>query len=131
MVLELLQGSAGNAGCEIWLLMGSPYTSDLIYHELFLDLAAKYRNFHYRQAISREPGPDGSRGIYVDVLIEREIDRLGPLLADERTLLYLCGLTGMQDNVFGRLQSLGLLDAYAEEARRHLRPTARCMVEVY
>lgn len=131
MVLELLSGQAGNSGCEIWLLMGSPYTSDLIYHEFFLELAGRYRNFHYRQAISREPAPDGSRGIYVDVLIERELDRLGPLLADERTLLYLCGLTGMQRSVFERLDSLGLLEPYAEASRRHLRPTERCMVEVY
>jgi ferredoxin--NADP+ reductase len=147
MVLELLKGPAGNAGCEIWLLMGSPYTTDLLYHEQFLDLAAKYDNFHYRQAISREPQRDGSRGIYVDALIERELDRLGPLLADDRTVLYLCGLIGLQQNVFRRLAGLGLLESYAvdskgvlgpdpaewspEDFRRALKPTERCMIEVY
>ena len=147
MVLELLKGPAGNAGCEIWLLMGSPYTTDLLYHEQFLDLAAKYENFHYRQAISREPQPDGSRGIYVDALIERELDRIGTLLADDHTVLYLCGLIGLQQNVFRRLAGLGLLESYAvdskgvlgpdpaewspEDFRRALKPTERCMIEVY
>jgi len=147
MVLELLRGAAGNAGSEIWLLMGSPYTTDLLYHELFLELEAQYDNLHYRQAISREPGPDGAGGIYVDALIEREFDRLGPLLADSRTVLYLCGLTGLQLNVYRRLAALGLLGAYAvdekgllgpdpgtwdsRDVRRALRATERCMIEVY
>jgi len=147
MVLELLKGPAGNAGCEIWLLMGSPYTTDLLYHELFLELAEEYENFHYRQAISREPRPDGGRGIYVDAVIEHELDRLGPLLADDHTVLYLCGLIGLQISVFRRLAGLGLLDPYAvdgkgllgadtadwapEDIRRALRPTERCMIEVY
>ena len=147
MVLELLKGPAGNAGCEIWLLMGSPYTSDLIYHEELLELAETYENFHYRQAISREPQPDGTRGIYVDALVEREIDRLGPVLADDHTVLYLCGLIGLQINMFRRLAGLGLLEPYAvdakgalgsdpadwgaDEIRRALKPTDRCMVEVY
>ena len=147
MVLELLKGPAGNAGCEIWLLMGSPYTTDLLYHELFVDLASQYSNFHYRQALSREPGPDGSRGSYVDALLEREGARFGPLLADPHTVLYLCGLAGMQFNVYRRLAALGLLEDYAvdqkgllgpdpkdweaREMRRALRPTERCMIEVY
>ena len=147
MVQELLRGPAGNAGCEIWLLMGSPYTTDLIYHEHFLDLAQRYENFHYRQAISREPGPDGAPGIYVDALIAREVERLGPLLAGERTVLYLCGLAGMQHSVFRRLALLGLLEAYAtaepgvlgadpaqwpaRDMKRALKATESCMIEVY
>jgi len=147
MVLELLRGSAGNAGCEIWLFMGSPYTTDLIYHELFLDLASRYSNFHYRQAISREPGPEGTPGIYVDTLFERELDRVGPLLAGERTVLYLCGLIGMQYSVFRRLAMLGLLEGYAtvepgvvgpnpadwtpRDMKRGVKPTESCMIEVY
>lgn len=147
MLLELLANADCSAKNEIWLLMGSPYTTDLIYHEQFLELAAKHGNFHYRQAISREPGADGSRGVYVDALIERERDRLGPLLADVHTVLYLCGLVGLQVNVFRRLAALGLLDAYARdtkdalgpdpagwdarEIKRALKPTERCMIEVY
>lgn len=149
MLLEILANAACDTENEVWLLMGSPYTTDLIYHEQFLELAAKHGNFHYRQAISREPAPggEGTRGRYVDELIENELDRLGPLLADEHTVLYLCGLIGLQFNVYRRLAKLGLLDAYAadgkgllgkdprewatKDMRKALRPTERCMIEVY
>lgn len=147
MVQELLRSKAGNAGCEIWLLMGAPYTTDLLYHELFLELAERYDNFHYRQAISREPQGGGPRGIYVDALLESEIGRLGPLLADEHTVLYLCGLIGLQHGVFRRLAALDLLAAFArdhkgllgadpadwstDQMHRALKPTERCMIEVY
>ena len=100
-----------------------------------------------RQAISREPGPGGTPGIYVDALFERELDRIGPLLAGGRTVLYLCGLIGMQYSVFRRLAMLGLLDGYAtiepgalgsdpaqwapRDMKRAIKPTESCMIEVY
>jgi sulfite reductase alpha subunit-like flavoprotein len=147
MVLELLRGSAAPERNEIWLLMGSPYTTDLLYHELFLELAQEFPNFHYLQALSREPRPDGSRGSYVDALLKQHRERLGPVLADGRTVLYLCGLIGLQFNVFQRLATLGLLGGYAvvggqladrdlkawtpQDMKRSVKPTERCMIEVY
>jgi hypothetical protein len=99
------------------------------------------------QAISREPQAGGDRGIYVDALIERERERLVPLLADPRTVLYLCGLIGMQFSVFRRLALFDLLAGFATVAhgsldpdplqwaardmKQALRPTERCMIEVY
>jgi ferredoxin--NADP+ reductase len=147
MVLELLHRRDHAADSEIWLLMGAPYTTDLLYHEQFLQLAEEHQNFHYLWALSREPRPDGARGTYADELIEMHQDRLGPVLADERTVLYLCGLTGLPFNVYRRMASLGLLDGYVVDAkdelsqdpsdwtpddvRRALKPTERCMIEVY
>lgn len=147
MVLELLDGPARNADYEIWLLMGAPYTTDLLYHEQFLELAREHENFHYLQALSREPRPDGARGTYVDELVALHQDRLGPVLADSRTVLYLCGLLGLPFNFYRRLASLGLLGGYAVDARnalpahpdqwtqadvrQALKPTERCMIEVY
>jgi ferredoxin--NADP+ reductase len=147
MVLELLKGPASEADVEIWLLMGAPYTTDLLYHEQFLSLAAEHENFHYLQALSREPRADGARGTYVDELISLHENRLGHVLADKRTVLYLCGLLGLPFNVFRRLAGLGLLEGYAVDAkgklaadpgewapadvRRALRPTERCLIEVY
>jgi ferredoxin--NADP+ reductase len=146
MLLELLRGES-RVDSEIWLLMGSPYTSDLLYHELFLELEREHGNFHYLQAISREPDDGAGRGVYVDALLERHCDHLAPLLADSRTVLYLCGLVGMQFNVFRRLATLGLLEGYAvakrgslgadpaawtgQEMKHALRATDRCMIEVY
>ena len=73
--------------------MGSPYTSDLLYDDLFTRVRARSTtNFHYHTAISRERRPDGSRGIYVDRLIEDRMDVFRPLLESPRTLVYVCGL---------------------------------------
>ncbi len=147
MVLELLERGKGNRDTEIWLLMGAPYTTDLLYHEQFLELAREHENFHYLQALSREPRSDGARGTYVDELIATHQDRLGPVLADEHTVLYLCGLLGLPFNVYRRLAMLDLLEGYVLDAKRRLgddpsewtrddvrhalKPTARCMIEVY
>lgn len=147
MVMQLLEGQAEPVRSQIYLLMGSPYTSDLLYHDLFLRFEREYENFEYLQAISREPRADGSRGIYVDALLEMHRDQLGPLLDDPRTLVYMCGLEGMEIGVYRRLATLGLLDGYAKQSdtvrdlppadwkathlRRDIKPTARCMVEVY
>ena len=147
MVLELLNRWDHSANSEIWLLMGAPYTTDLLYHEQFLELANEHKNFHYLQALSREPRADGARGTYVDELIETHRDRLGPVFADEHTVLYLCGLMGLPFNIYRRLAKLDLLDGYVLDAKNELsadpsewtpddvkhalKPTERCMIEVY
>ena len=148
MVMQLLNGPGGPTRRDVWLLAGAPYTSDLIYHELFLEFDREFENFHYLQAISREPRtPGAKRGIYVDALLVEELDRLGPLLERPGTLLYLCGVAGMQFGIYRRLATLGLLDGYAApksgvcdgspaewtnvQMRRGLRATPRCMIEVY
>ena len=118
MVLELLERGKGNQDTDIWLLMGAPYTTDLLYHEQFLELARENENFHYLQALSREPRADGARGTYVDELIEMHQNRLGPVLADESTVLYLCGLLGLPFNVYRRLAKLGLLDGFTASTHR-------------
>jgi ferredoxin--NADP+ reductase len=127
--------------------MGAPYTSDLLYHEQLLQLQREFDNFNYVCAISREPHAESQRGIYVDRLFQLQRERLAPLLAAPHTLLYLCGLAGMQFGVFRQLRSLGLLDGYAtpaaalcarsvadwsDQAMRHaVKPNERCMLEVY
>ncbi len=148
MVLQLLKGPAGPTRRDIWLLAGAPYTSDLLYHELFLEIEREFDNFHYLQAVSREPHAPGElRGIYVDRLLVSHLERLGPVLERPSTLLYLCGIAGMQFSIYRRLALLGLLDGYAvpksdicvtspadwtsTQMRRGLRATARCMIEVY
>ena len=147
MVMGLLEGQAQPIRSKIYLLMGSPYTSDLLYHDLFLRLESQYENFHYLQAISREPRPNGDRGIYVDALVEEHRDQLGPVLENPHTLMYLCGLAGMEFGMYRRLAQLGLLDGYATltdaldavpvgewttaQMRKHIKPNPRCMLEVY
>lgn len=147
MVQELLTGPRAVPESQIHLVMGSPYTTDLLYDDLFCKMQKEHRNFHYSTAISRESRPDGRPGFYVDRLIDERIDEFAPLLANPRTLIYICGLLGMQIGIFsvlaahelwepyliakGELSSIAPADWRPEMIKRHARPTRRCMIEVY
>jgi ferredoxin--NADP+ reductase len=126
MLLELLTGPAGPSQSRIDLVMGAPYTTDLLYDDLLTDLAARFSNFHYHTAISREASP-----MYVNDLIDRRMDYFESLIGSERTLLYLCGLEGMDSGVFDVLTRHDLVDGYATERSGKLKPTSRTMLEVY
>jgi ferredoxin--NADP+ reductase len=147
MVLELLKNPKGPCPSEIHLVMGSPYTTDLMYDDLFRSLAREHHNFHYHVAISREMRQDGRKGLYVHHMIDERIDHFGMLLRSPRTLIYICGLLGMQTGLFQVLACQGLGESYMtvkpelanvdprdwkpEQIKRYIKQTHRCMVEVY
>ena len=147
MLLELLDGPEGPASSQIHLIMGAPYTTDLLYDDLFNRLASEHDNFHYHTAISRERQADGRPGLYVHHLLSQRFDEFSPLLRDTRTVIYICGLAGMQCGVFQTLAQNGLGDSYfslksqlagqhpddwdLRKLRRAVRCRERCMVEVY
>jgi ferredoxin--NADP+ reductase len=146
MLLELLENPAGSCESQIHLVMGAPYTTDLLYHDLLLRLAEKHENFHYHTAISREDAGDGG-GRYVDGLLNEDMRTFGDLLENRRTLIYLCGLDGMRIGLYRTLAAHVLSGGYltvdpalAEVApdvwsvadmKTRVRPTPRCMIEVY
>ena len=102
--------------------------------------------------IGASGAPDWSRplfptGGYVDRLIDEQLDVFGPLLESPRTLIYMCGLLGMDWGVYRALVGAGLAEPYiklgdeiagldprewtSKLVKRHIRPTARSMVECY
>jgi ferredoxin--NADP+ reductase len=147
MIMELLVRPDEPSSSQIHLIMGTPYTTDLIYDDLFVRLAAEHENFHYHTAISRETQADGRPGLYVHHLLDQRIDEFAPLLSDPRTIVYICGLAGMQSGIFQALARHGVADGYftakspladtnpddwdLQKVRRAVRCTERCMVEVY
>ena len=147
MAMELLNNPRGKCRSQIHLVMGSPYTSDLMYDDLFRRLQSEHSNFHYHTAISRESRPDGRKGLYVDRLIDEQMTTFGPLLENPRTLIYVCGLMGLQTGLFKVLARHGVGDQYMtikpelagvnpkewqdDKIKRYIRPTRRCMLEVY
>jgi ferredoxin--NADP+ reductase len=147
MIMELLQARTGPVGSRIHLIAGSPYTTDLLYHREFLALQEAHDNFHYHTAISRESPDSRQRGRYVHHVLEDDMDTFGPVLADDRTLLYLCGIAGMEAGVFAVMDRHGLGQSYfTRKSRRSgtvdscedtplmhqaVRTSARCMLEVY
>lgn len=92
-------------GCEsrITLIMGAPYATDLLYHDMFLAAAAKHLNFTYLTAISREKQQDGHDRMYVQDRLETNRDQLLPQVAGERNLIYICGVAGMELGIFQQL----------------------------
>ncbi len=145
MVMDLL---ARGCASRIALIMGSAYSTDLLYHDDLLNLAKRHENFRYMTAISREPLPDGRKGLYVHERLNADRDLFKPLLESQRTLIYMCGIAGME---LGVMQSLGGMlqgEALAQYLRidaaagppaaweramlnRSLHPTRRMFLEVY
>ncbi|MCZ6459102.1 MAG: hypothetical protein O6766_07030 [Gammaproteobacteria bacterium] len=147
MLLELLEAQAGPTSSRIDLIMGTPYTTDLLYDELFQQLAEKHANFHYHTAISRELQTTGERGLYVDGLIDRQIEYFADLIGNARTIVYVCGLDGMRYGLFRTLIKHDLAEDYLvvnaslqsrpvsewsdRELKKGVKPTSRCLLEVY
>lgn len=134
---------------EVHLVMGAPYRSDLLYDDFFEAMDEANPNFFYHRVISREIPAEGTafnKG-YVHHYLDHAVDLHEGLLKRDSTLIYLCGLSGMQTGVFQTLASKGLGEAYlkikddlastppeewnAKDIRRFVRPSRRCMLEVY
>lgn len=146
MLMDLL-----SSGCKsrVTLIMGSPYATDLLYHDFFLQQQQDHENFTYISALSRQPQDDGKPAMYVQQRLATERDRLLPLLAGDRTLIYICGIAGMELGIFkevARLLSGEHLEQYlqVEPAARadidnwtrrmihkEVKPTRRVFMEVY
>ncbi len=141
MVMELLEHPDGPCDSEIHLVVGVPYGTDLMYDDMFCALAEKHSNFHYHTVISR---PELGRRMYVDQYIVETTDPFHRVLASDRSLLYICGIEGMQVGIYRLLGRLGVAGDYLKlpedgidletaetTAVRRVKPADRCMVEVY
>ena len=147
MLLDLL---ASGATRPIVLIAGVAYATDMLYHDLFERLAREHANFHYLTAVSREIQPDGQGGpMYVHRRLETHADLLLPILRQASTLLYVCGITGMEVGVFQQMASQlspAELEPYVsidgetmhhveawnrQMIHREIKPTGRVMMEVY
>lgn len=146
MVLDLLRARVPG---RVVLVMGSPYATDLIYHDEFTRLAGEHPNFVYLTAVSRHEQPDGKPRMYVQERLRHSADLLGGLLASPRALVYVCGLTGMELGIFQEMartlppevlaQYLDIdPDVAADPAswerrmiHRQVRPSRRIFLEVY
>lgn len=143
MIMELFEKGITN---EVVLVFGCPYRTDLIYPKYFNGMDKQHKNFHYIKMISREDRrPDGSK-YYVQTSIEDRADILSPILAKDNTLVYLCGMKGMETGIYHNLAKQGFLqylrlkgelaekdpnDWTWEEAKSLIKPSDRTFEEVY
>lgn len=145
MILELLNL---NADSSITLVMGAPYATDLLYHDELTELAAKHSNFTYLTAISREEHqPDGK--LYVQGRLATHADHFAPILASDRTLIYVCGIAGMELGILQELarqlsgeqleqylkceaDALSDIDSWDRRMiHKQVKPSRRVLLEVY
>ncbi len=143
MIIELLE--SGFKG-QVALVFGCPYRTDVIYPKFFTEMAEKYDNFHYIKMISREDRrADGSK-YYVQTAIEDRAETLDPILSQDNTLIYLCGMKGMETGIYHNLAKKGFMDYLLlkdgledkapadwswEEAKNLVKPSSRTFEEVY
>lgn len=107
MVLDLMRSGMKN---DVVLAFGCPYRTDLLYKRLFDEVAERHKNFHYLKSVSREdPRPDGTKPYVQYALIDQKA-LLYPILEKDNTLIYVCGLKGMETGIFQILGMLGLFD---------------------
>ena len=149
MVKDLFDGPGGATTSDVHLVMGVPYSSDLLYDDYFRELDKKHKNFHYHVVISREilAEEDRLHRGYVHHYLDKQVQLHQDMLPRDRTLVYMCGLAGMQTGVFQCMARLGIGDGFlkvkedlqgvdpaewdASMIKRSVRPTHRCMLEVY
>lgn len=131
------------------LLMGVPYATDLLYESEWQALASKRPGFMYLPTLSRQAQQiDAGGPMYVDQRLVTHREQLASMLASERTLIYICGIAGMELSVLQRMATVlpaGVRDQYMHVEpgagepggwtrrmlHREVKITRRVMLEVY
>lgn len=107
MIMDLMEI---NAKSKIAMIFGSPFRTDILYGDYFRALASSNENFHYLTSISREnPRADGTKH-YVQYQLIDNRELLEPILRQDNTLIYVCGLKGMETGIYQILAQQGLWD---------------------
>jgi len=142
MVLDLLQAGVKS---RIHLIVGVPYRTDYMYHDLFTGPAQDLPGFRYRPVVSREERRLDGFKRYVHHEIGED-EELQETLRQPNTLIYVCGIKNMEGAIYRELLSAGLdgyinlrkppegkqpLEYSREEFQRHVRPGPRMFLEVY
>lgn len=127
------------------LLVGVPYRTDYMYHDLFTQAEREMSGFRYRPVVSREARRQNGFKRYVHHEIA-ENEALRETLAQPNTLIYVCGIKDMEWSIYRELLQAGFddyltlrnppegkqpLDYTPEEFKRHVRPGPRMFLEVY
>lgn len=143
----MLGDLAHTPGVRTALVMGAPYHTDLLYDDDLRARAERDPDFRYAPVLSRETNPNAAHG-YVQDLLAGD-DALLDMLRNGRTLVYICGIAGMELGIF-RAMADALDEATLAEyltidpeirdepagwtrrmIPRKIKPTPRVFLEVY
>ena len=143
MIMELFEKGMVN---QVVLVFGCPYRTDIIYPAYFSEMESEHENFHYIKMISREDRRDDGSKFYVQTAIDDRSDILSPILSKQNTLIYLCGMKGMEKGIYKNLATKGFMDYLVlkgnlsdrdpnswswEELKKMVKPSDRTFEEVY
>lgn len=127
------QGAEG----EVFLFFGVQYRDVLLYHDEF-ESYRRCKNFSYFTAISREDKnpfsnevPTRGNKMYVQAKMYERRGDLIRVLKKPDSLLYLCGLKGMESGIFQMLEGLGREILPSGSFVEKLKAEQRVKVEVY
>lgn len=100
MIMELFENGFQN---QCILIFGCSYRTDLLYADYFEEMEKKHEGFHYIKSISREERrKDGSK-YYVQTMLDEKNELFTPVLSQDNTLIYLCGMKGMESGIYKEL----------------------------
>jgi ferredoxin--NADP+ reductase len=138
MLKELVDQGITN---PIQLILGVPYNTDVLYGDFFEKMDEEHDNFDFQTAISRQQTTSDGEKMYVQRRMFESRDVYEPLLNDDDTLVYICGLKGMETGIYKAILQMGaneLLTGVDETADpddvdpSNLKPNKeRTRVEVY
>jgi len=104
---------AGYKG-KAWLFFGVQHDDLVLYHDEFRDIKEKHPNFECTYAISRDEQnpvpeivPTRQNRMYVQVKMHLEREGLKEVFSKPNSMLYLCGLKGMEEGIFSVMDALG------------------------
>ena len=114
--LQRLFKHTPNFQSPVFLLFGVKTRAELLYNEEFITYTQP--NFLYLKALSREMKNAAGGRYYVNDLIQEHAAKLWPAISDDRAIIYLCGLKGMEEGVSRAINALavshGLPENYYE-----------------
>ena len=127
---------AGYSG-RVWLYFGVQY-QDVVLYDAEFESYRKHRNFFYVKAISREEKnpipeivPTREGRMYVQVKMYQDQKVLGEVLSKPNSMVYLCGLKGMEEGIFPVLEKMGKEIEITDSFVAKLKSEQRLRVEVY
>lgn len=122
---------------QVFLIFGVQHADTVLYDDEFKTYLT-YPNYHYATALSREaernPFPDivptRQNKIYVQVRVWELRDELRASLAKPDTVVFQCGLKGMETGVMDVIDKIGL-DLGIDNLSKELQTDGRMILEVY
>ena len=89
----------------------------------------KYPNFHYLKALSREQKNEKGERMYIHHLMDTIKEEVISLLQNPKTLVYICGIKGMEKNILEKIAELLKQNIDSEEFKKFA--SERVLTETY